>query len=223
MSLPAAFGWTKIGTEAGETTDAIIARKALEARFGGGVFGWGVGNAPSRAGIAALLLREREPELLFSPMASAAKAHDVQPAGRLLWRAYRDPNTDAYCPLPEHMLITSRAPAAGGTPRHYALFAHVQGALVAHPHGTVSVAALTNLCSGSPVGASQVTAVVGRAEGGSGRVYPVMLRANWLYPHWVALLHPRVLQPEETGLLAEIVAGNDADAWRAAVTRLRRA
>ena len=38
--------WTRMQAESGQNIEVIIARKELERRTGGGLFFWGVGNAP---------------------------------------------------------------------------------------------------------------------------------------------------------------------------------
>jgi hypothetical protein len=40
--------WTRMQSEAGQQLDAIMSRKELERRAGGGIFFWGVGNPPPR-------------------------------------------------------------------------------------------------------------------------------------------------------------------------------
>jgi hypothetical protein len=46
---PAAFVWTKIQAEAGETLDRILGRKELERLAGNGSFWWGIGESKARA------------------------------------------------------------------------------------------------------------------------------------------------------------------------------
>jgi hypothetical protein len=104
--------WTRIGSEAGESVHAIVARKEAERQAGGGLFCWGVGNAPS-SGIATLLKAKAPVNVVFSLMRSKAKAIDHSPGSVLRWRAYLDAAGKAR-PLPAHVRVTSR----GGKDRH---------------------------------------------------------------------------------------------------------
>src|SRR5437773_1823143 len=41
--------WTRMQAEAGQGIEAIVSRKELERQAGGGLFCWGIGNAPPRS------------------------------------------------------------------------------------------------------------------------------------------------------------------------------
>ena len=49
IAQPEYLCWTRMQVEAGQALESIIARKEIERRAGGGLFFWGVGNAPSTA------------------------------------------------------------------------------------------------------------------------------------------------------------------------------
>lgn len=187
--LPEAFCWTRFGIEAGELFDAILARKERERAANDGVFYWGIGNSVAPA-IAELLLHERLPEVLFSPIRGRPRAVDVAPANVVAWTAAE--TLDGACfPLPRTVRVTSREARA-----HYALVCELDTPLTLADHGTVYFGAMRNLVSGRALGASQVTAVVRRGEHGAegGTCYPIALRARLASPYFVRLRDPEPCQ-----------------------------
>ena len=98
--------WSRMQAEAGQALPAIIRRKELERRAGGGQFCWGVGNAPSVA--IGSFSRLHEPiEVIFSIMKSRPKPTDVAPSRTLVWRRYID-RDGGLRPLPAQALSQQR-------------------------------------------------------------------------------------------------------------------
>ncbi len=190
--LPSAFCWTRCGTEAGEPLEGILARKEHERRRNGGVFLWGIGNsiAPS---LRALLRQDPKPAVVFSPMRTAPSARDGSPDAVARWHTGIGLD-GAESVLPSQSLLTSRY--FPGKRRHFALVCYTSTPLdVAGSDVVLSAARLRNFARGTPVGASQVTAVVewecppADADGGE---YAVALRAKLAPPYLLKLSAPIV-------------------------------
>jgi hypothetical protein len=183
--LPEAFCWTRFGTEAGEPADAILVRKERERAGNEGVFFWGIGNSVAPA-IAELLLRDRLPEVLFSPIRGRPRPADVAPENVVAWTAAESLDGRRF-KLPAGVHVTSREARA-----HYALVCGDDAPLAFSNHGALDFGALRNLVSGRGVGASQVTAVVSRAPRArrTGPSYRVALRARLVEPYFVRLRDP---------------------------------
>src|ERR1700724_2121575 len=104
--LPEVFCWTKFGDEAGEAARAIFRRKEAERKGNRGTFLWGIGQS-IRPSLLELLHIASAPEVLFSPMRSAAARHDVSPSSVVVWSEGIGLDGQLYV-LPEHSLVTSR-------------------------------------------------------------------------------------------------------------------
>lgn len=191
--LPRSFCWTRFGTEAGETVAAILARKESERLANGGVFYWGVGNSIAPA-IAELVRRVKEPEVLFSPIKSRPRRVDIAPGCVVRWTSAEGLSGNSF-ELPSRAQVTSRwNPTRPATP-HYALVCSSAEPLEIADVGRLSFGALRNLRSGASLGASQVTAVVHRADGSlGGGEYPVEFRAMLVPPYFVRLRGPIPLE-----------------------------
>ena len=85
-TIPKCFCWTRFGTEAGEAIGHIFKRKEEERIANSGVFIWGIGNAVGPS-VRELVLRTPKPQVLFSPIRSAAKLQDVSPPSVAAWTA----------------------------------------------------------------------------------------------------------------------------------------
>jgi hypothetical protein len=191
-ALPRSFCWTRFGTEAGETIEAILARKEAERQASDGVFFWGIGNSIAPA-VAELVRRVDEPEVLFSPIKSRPRRVDVAPACVVRWTSAEGLSGGVF-ELPSHASVTSRWNPARPAGVHYALVCSSAEALEVADAGRLSFGALRNLRSGAPLGASQVTAVVHRADpGDGGSEYPVAFRAALVAPYFVRLRRPMPL------------------------------
>lgn len=188
--VPRSFVWTKFGSEAGETTPQIIARKEQERLLNGGVFLWGVGNNVGYS--IESLVDELEPEVIFSPIASAPRSVDVAPEAIFVWSVAHSLNGNRF-DIPANSIVTSR-----GFPKkrfHYALVCHSNEPLqFKYGKENVFSGALRNLVSGRQLGSSQVTSVVHRTEDTLGRPYPVALRVRLAAPYFVRLSCPVPLE-----------------------------
>lgn len=171
--------------ESGQGLVDIVARKEMERRAGGGLFLWGVGNAPSRA-IPQLARMEATVGVIFSVMKSKPKAHDVAPARVVAWRRWIDP-AGAVRELPEHALVTSRA---GKRDHHYALICFSSDPLVLSDEEPFDPAAYRNFGGGRPVGASQTTALLQRHAPEGVTDYRISMRARLTGGLWVKLVDP---------------------------------
>jgi hypothetical protein len=191
LHLPALFCWTRFGVEAGQPIEQILRRKEQERSANNGVFLWGVGNAVG-PGIRELVRRCGSPEVLFSPITGKARKEDVTPESVVAWTSGETHDGREY-QLPSYSLVTSRQSVSSPKSSHYALVCSSGESLVlCSPGYRLGFNTLRNLVSGSPVGASQVTAVVARDEGLpiEGRTYEVALRANLAYPYFIRLRQP---------------------------------
>lgn len=190
MNIPNYFCWTRFGTEAGETIESILARKEQERINNGGMFLWGIGNALTPS-IRKLIMLEENPEVLFSPMKSKAKAIDVAPSKTVRWSAGLTIDGFKYV-LPKHSAVTSRY--SGGKNSHYALVCQSEHKLefIKKPD-IISMSNIKNILTGNKVGASQVTAVVEHTKNAdltSNTSYSVALRAKLVYPYFIKLVEP---------------------------------
>jgi hypothetical protein len=188
-TLPAAFVWTRYGTESGESIEDILVRKERERLSCGGMFLWGIGNsiAPS---VRQLLisLSGNEPVVIFSPMLSAPRKQDASPTAVVEWHQARGIDGRDWA-MPSAATVFSRANAGSATKlRHYALVCRSSLPLAEDLEAErFSIGDLRNFASGAVVGHSQVTAVVRRlAPSGIGS-YPAAIRAVLTYPYVLEL------------------------------------
>lgn len=192
MDLPECFCWTRFGTEAGQGIGQILRRKDEERLANKGIFLWGIGNSVGAA-IDELVLRCGTPEVLFSPIKSSVRPADSAPEAVVAWTRAETIHGQEFL-LPTHSLVTSRQSTSSPKLTHYALVCFSETPLrLAGPPLTLSFAAIRNLVSGNPVGASQVTAVV-RASADpakQGVIYEVPLRAKLAPPYFIRLREPR--------------------------------
>lgn len=192
--IPQAFCWTKFGPEAGEGADAILARKERERLANGGLFLWGIGNSVT-SGIRELVRREPEPLVLFSPMRAKPRLFDVAPSHVVRWHRARRIDGMQWA-IPDASRVTSRGVTGTGMAKrnHYALVCRSDMPIVAHMGDTprLDFGALSNLVSGSPVGYSQVTSVVGYWPHAvkDGVAYSVRFWAQLVFPYFIQLFDP---------------------------------
>jgi hypothetical protein len=207
-SLPETFCWTKFGAEAGELPLSIFQRKELERRRNEGVFLWGIGQSISPS-LPGLLRVTSTPEVLFSPIKTSAATHDVSPAQVVLWCDAVGYDGRRFS-LPEYSLVTSRMNPARPRSGHYALVCEA-GSPILELEGKnhyLAPEALRNLRSGTPLGASQVTAIVRRIRISTPTraEYPVVARARLIYPYLVRLTRaipvPENCRADRVGLTA---------------------
>jgi hypothetical protein len=209
---PQAFCWTRFGTEAGEGIERILDRKEQERQANDGVFLWGIGNAVG-PGIAELLKRCEQPEVLFSPIRGRPRTVDVSPSAILAWT--RAETLDGQLiELPPTTRVTSRHAGAAAPRPHYALVCTKNTPLAFSDLGSLSFRDVRNLVSGRAVGASQVTAVVRRVADDVSEEphYPITLRASLAPPFFLRLRDPIMHSPRQ-GSTRKRTAPTE---WRAA-------
>lgn len=197
--LPPHFCWSRFGTEAGEPVDQILGRKEAERTENNGTFYWGIGNSVG-PGMAELIRRCSEPEVLFSPIRSRPRSEDVSPRLVVRWRSGKALD-GAEVELPRAVCVTSRAARLGENGQHYALVCASAEPLGHSDQGRVRFSELRNLRSGSRLGASQVTAIVTRVaprELEPEAEYVVAMRARLVAPYFVRLQEPEAIALEQT-------------------------
>lgn len=195
MKLPTYFCWTRFGTEAGQAIEQILERKEQERLANGGVFFWGIGNAIGPS-IIELLRRTADPEVLFSPIKSAPRIVDSSPTAVVSWSSAETLEGEQFA-LPKSSLITSAHHPNADRGARYALVCFTPHSLLASGCDEQIVPAeLRNLITGRPIGASQVTAVVQKAENATAGTlrYAVCIRASLVYPYFVRLRDPLPLE-----------------------------
>lgn len=206
-SLTETICWSRMQTEAGQELQAIVDRKELERSAGGGVFCWGVGNAPSRS-IPGLARAGADVDVVFSIMKSRPKAVDVAPSHLRIWRSFFDHSGHEQT-LPPGSLITSRADIGLRSRNvHYALMCRSDQRLSLGDFGPFDPTAYRNVSdTGGAVGASQVTALLRRVSGEDHKTsYKVNLRAKLGQGYWVRLGDPLDLTTERRSLLDRVLA-----------------
>jgi hypothetical protein len=207
--------WSRMQAEAGQQLDAIISRKERERRAGGGLFCWGVGNAPAL--VTSALARLGYPVMaVFSIMKSKPKPMDVAPASIVAWRKYLDAN-GVERPLPPHVLVTSRGPKG----KHFALMCWSDTPLTIERGIPFDPKAYRNAGgTGAPVASSQVTALLKKTAPPSPEAsYEANIRAWLTGSYWVRLTDSIELSP---AAFAEIAAGPpSSEDWIAFVNRVR--
>jgi hypothetical protein len=188
--LPPRFCWTRFGTEAGQRIQEILDRKERERRANGGLFLWGIGNSV-RKGVRELVRNCDQPEVVFSPIKGSPRSVDVHPGAVLSWTAGETLEGEPYTlPAASLVLSGSKLPARRS---HYALVCYSPTPIIFEGSApTLPFGRLRNLCSGNPVGWSQVTAVVDMAQvpESSGHIYPVAFRASLAFPYFLRLTDP---------------------------------
>lgn len=220
--LPAAFCWTKMQAEAGQTLELILKRKELERAAGNGLFFWGVGNSLGSR-VEALLRHYRHATVLFSVMRSRPKEVDASPDSVFLWSAYEDASGRVK-PIPAHTLILSRATTAlGPKKQHYALVCRSNKSLLLSSKGVIQIGHFRNLESRAHhVGSSQVTAIIEHVRSnGRGPSYAVVFSAAMTSPHFVRLRAPTVLRSAARRLLESAALLDNSNAWLDLVSRVR--
>jgi hypothetical protein len=213
--------WSRMQAEAGQSLEAIVARKEVERQAGNGQFLWGVGNAPSVI-IRALARLGQPVRVVFSIMKTRPKAIDAAPARTIAWRRYIDAH-GAERLLPPSALVTSRGDSASGAKRvHYALMCRSEEPLIIRRGQPFDPAAFRNAGgAGAPVGPSQVTALLRRVRHDSEALEYESNITAWLTAgYWVRLTDAVELDAPRLALLA--LAGEcEAEEWCELADRIR--
>lgn len=212
--------WSRMQAEAGQPLEIIVGRKETERRLGGGLFCWGVGNAPASA-INALARMGTPVLAIFSIMKSKPKSIDTKPGRIVAWRRYFD-SEGVLRPLPAHVLVTSRGDSATGPKqKHFALMCWSDQPLTLQTGLPFDPSAYRNVGGrGAPVGASQVTALLRKSSQSLNETaYEVNLRAQLAGGYWVRLADPIELSLLDREKLAQ--RDLDDDAWLDLLDRVR--
>ncbi len=196
--------WSRMQSEAGQPLEHIIARKENERLSNGGVFFWGVGNAPSTL-IAPLARMEVAVPMVFSIMKGKPKAHDIAPASVVAWRRYVDQNGNER-PLPPSILVTSRGDSSTGVrkSKHFALICQSQEPLAVVSGKPFNHRSYRNAgVNGGAVGASQVTALLTPSiDDNAVAEYEANMEASLADAYWVRLTDPVQLSESQLRLYA---------------------
>lgn len=222
--IPNIFCLSKIGAEAGQSIDVIVGRKELERRANNGVFAWGIGNSLGNK-VALAKIGMNKVEVLFCPMKAKPKAVDVAPGSVLLWLDYLNEEGEKV-PLPSGSIVTSRG-GAGDDPTsktHYALLCRTSRNLTMQSPATVNLNNVKNYRSTSPLGASQVTAMVQHTfrQDEEPKPYRIQFRADFAGPGFVKLATPYLLDAIGQSLLNDLSAASNDHDWIALVNVLKR-
>lgn len=213
--------WSRIQAEAGQSLEAILARKECERNAGNGLFFWGVGNAPAVI-INDLARKKREIPVVFSIMKSKAKRIDTSPTRIVIWRQYFD-GEGVVRPLPKHVLVTSRGDTSNGEKKsHYALICRSNIPLRLEYGAEFNHHAYCNAGgTGAPIGASQVTALLKPTGKPSKEAeYEINLHATLSGRYWVRLADPLELSEEKLIRLSRC-EDLSVDKWSDFVSHLR--
>lgn len=182
------FVWTKIGPEAGEKLDNILARKEIERAAGDGVFWWGIGSSLGSRVRSEARSNGGTLPILFTFMRARPKAIDMAPDEIWRWTTWED-EAGRLRDIPSHVLITSRGhPKKRG---HYALVCRSDSRLDVDGAGKRFDPSACYTLSGKRPGASQVTALVDGPCGESpSGPYEICFIATLIDPWAVRLARP---------------------------------
>ncbi len=184
----AAFVWTKMGVESGESLAQIVTRKEEERQAGKGIFWWGIGNSLGLAVREYARAQGGNLPVVFSKMLGRAKSADTAPGAVWRWTQWEDEFGNAQ-DIPSHANVISRGFALKR--RHYALVCESAVPLKLEPSGERFDPRQCRTPSGKLPGASQVTALlIGSASGHRSGAYEVSFRAKLVPPWAVRLSRP---------------------------------
>jgi hypothetical protein len=217
--------WSRMQSEGGQQLEEIVLRKEYERKGNGGVFCWGVGNAPNRC-TQSLARSKTDIDVVFSVMKSRPRLADVSPSLTLIWRRFIDCD-GIERRLPAASLVTSKGEArSGAKSSHFALLCKSDRPLELSDYGGFDPAAFRNVGpSGGAVGSSQVTALV-RCTGQmqSDAQYRINLKATLYGSYWVKLVDPIPMNLTKQRLLALFSSSEHTVStarWLDLVSRLR--
>jgi hypothetical protein len=216
--------WTRMQAEAGQDLHRIIARKEKERVAGGGLFFWGVGNAPSRF-TAEIARSEASVDVVFSTMKTRPKTQDAFAKQLIAWGSYID-HSGVERLIPPHVLVTSRASGPSGVKKvHYALMCHSVERLSLTEDEPFDHNSFVNLGgTGLPIGNSQVTVLAKRAAlDRSPAAYQVNLRARLVGSYWVKLTSPTILPAKKNQLIDRLSESEtfDTQEWLTQIREIR--
>jgi len=211
--LPTAFCWTKMGHEAGQSLEAIVARKDAERESGDGLFFWGIGTALGQR-VWKFIESEGRPRAFFSPMKAKPKPVDVRPQQVFSWTAYLDRRGNKH-PMPEHVFVTSRG---NSRKHHYALVCRKNRSLLSDTCRSLDWDRLRNYGETSRLGFSQVTAIVDFKKSvlSTGFRYEISFEAELVPPYYVTLVDPLEVPNSAVARINDLWMNSNCDAsqWR---------
>jgi len=189
------FVWTKIGDDAGEVLDGILARKDAERRAG--TFWWGIGSSLDRKKLKRALNEYGGtlPVLFSEQLSRPKKEKSSGSRGMTLWTHWKDETGSLY-EIPDHALVISNGPPkdSKGPQRYYALVCESDNSIATlrdHPFDDKN---FRNYPNGQPLGDSQNTALLTRSMQANHRKgFSATLVKPWL----VTLEGSRLLTKEE--------------------------
>jgi hypothetical protein len=200
--LPNLFCWTRFGGEAAESIEHILRRKEKERLANSGIFLWGIGSAIGPS-ILELTHRTARPKVIFSPIKTAPKQRDVNPPAVVMWTEAEGLDGKDFA-IPSYSRVTSRFDPETPKSHHFALVCYSPTPLIPLQRNfKIGFKQLSNLKTGRPVAASQVTAIVERKdfETESSSMYDVSILAELIDPFFVKLKNAREL-PENSGRMS---------------------
>jgi hypothetical protein len=202
------FVWTQMEAEGGEELLRIIQRKESERMAGGGVFWWCVGNSISAEALRKHADKTGTLSVVFSQKPTCAQEKGRNPSEICVWSCYEDNRT-----LPPHVLVTS-----GPSKREYALVCQSAESVTIRKQPFDD--SLVQTYMGNSFHTKRVTQLVRRPIGAkqNGGNYDAGFSATLIQPWVVRLARPRVLTPNERGVLLGWKPGDD---WMSLVRRLR--
>ena len=207
---------SRMGTEAGESLERIVARKDAERAAGDGEFWWGIGTSLGRAGLLAGKSHRGELPVLFSKMLSKPKRIDSAPDDVFVWTHWE--TLEGRGEIPRHVVITSRGDAAKS--RHYALPCSSNTPIGLDDQFRFDPD-LCRTARGRVMGGSQSTALLtGSPYGHLAGKYAVAFEARLAPPYCPKLIASRQLTPEERTILNTWKAGSD-HCWLEVAERIR--
>jgi hypothetical protein len=198
--------WTKIGDDAGEDIEGILARKEAERKQG--TFWWGIGSSLNREKLEhALCASGGTLAVQFSQQLSRPKKR-CSFGGMRLWTHYRSEKDDKKIemPIPSHALVVSK----GKSERYYALVCRSDKAIACCDQ-RFNEQLFQNYPNGKIPGNIQNTALLKRksqGDHGAGR-YKSGFAATLVSPFFVTLTSSRQLTPDEERGVAKFRAGGD--------------
>lgn len=195
--MTAQFIFSRMGVEAGESIEGIVARKEAERRAGDGGFWWGIGTSLGQAGFAAGKTHQGQLPVLFAKTLSPPKRVDVAPEEVFVWTHWE--NLEGRGEIPHHVIITSQ-----GNPekkKHYALACRSEVPIQLGGQDPFDPA-LCPTASGKVMGGSQNTALLtGSPYGHPNGKYVVEFEAKLAAPYCPKLVAARPLDRKEQELL----------------------
>jgi hypothetical protein len=198
--------WTKIGDDAGEGIEGILAREEAERQKGN--FWWGIGSSLHREKLKnALRVSGGTLSVHFSQQLSRPKKR-CSFGGMRLWTHYRSEKDGekVEMPIPGHALVVSKSKSE----QYYALVCRSDKAIACCDQ-RFNEQLFQNYPDGKIPGNIQNTALLKRKSQGdhsAGR-YKSGFAATLVNPFFVTLTGSRLLTPDEALRVAEFRAGGD--------------